>query len=247
MNNEDLIAKGEKHKKKGQVINANECFESVIATCTEALRLDPTREQERFDLGRAYYFKGQLQEARAAFKQLTKHTFLFGLDSKARDWIEKIDLDEGIPTKKPDYDADVENAMRLLGLDPRVTSINSALFSAAVKGNIEAVRLFLDKGANPKYLAPSGYTPLLYAAEKGHADIVKLLIEKGAKPNNQEGLAAHTPLILAVMKGHEEAVKILLKAGANVNLKNQFGRTALSWAGGSKEIEKLLIDAGAKK
>ena len=169
------------------------------------------------------------------------------MDVKARDWLEKIDLEEGIAITKPGIDPEVEQEMKLLSLDPLITSIDSALSSAAGQGNIEAVEVFLKYGANPKYNPPSGWTPLLNAAKNGHGDIVKILLKEGADPNDQNVFAAHTPLILAAMGNHEEVVRILIEAGTDVNRKNQWGATALSKGRLSPEIEKMLVEAGAKE
>lgn len=243
----DLITKGKEYKEKGQLKKANKHFEKAIEICSDVLKRDPDYESYRFDLGRACYELGKLKEARAAFNRLKKQTLIYGLDEEARDWLEKIDLDEGIPIKKTGLDPEVEKAMKLVHCDPRVTSINSALLDAAIQGNIEVLEFFLKKGANPKYKAPSGRTPLLFAAEHGHANIVKILLKKGADPNDQNVFAAHTPLIIAAMHNQEEVVKILIKAGADVNRKNQWGRTALSHAHLSPVIKKMLVKAGAKE
>jgi ankyrin repeat protein len=56
------------------------------------------------------------------------------------------------------------------------------------------------------------------------------------------------PLLYATGGGHVDVVKILIEYGAKVNWKNHYGRTALVTAReeGYKEIEKMLINAGAK-
>jgi len=245
---DDLISKGKKYKEEGHLKKANKHFEKAIEICTDVLKRDPSYESYRFDLGRAFYELGKPKEARAEFNRLKENTLIYGLDEKARDWLEKIDLDKGIAIKKPIWlTPEVEKAMKLVSCDPRVTSINSALCSAALMGNIEALDVFLNKGANPKYKAPSGRTPLLFAAENGHTEIVKILLKKGADPNDQNVFAAHTPLIIAAMYNQEEVVRILIKAGADVNRKNQWGRTALDHSRLSPEIEKMLVKAGAKE
>jgi ankyrin repeat protein len=243
----DLITKGKKYKEEGHLKKANKNFEKAVKICTDILARDPGHESCRFDLGRVYYELGKLKEAREAFNRLKEHTMVYGLDVKARDWLEKIDLDEGITIKEPGIDPDVEQIMKLLYLDPRVTSLDSALSYAADIGDSKAVEVLLKKGANPKYNPPSGWTPLLNAAKNGHGDIVKILLKEGADPNDQNVFAAHTPLILAAMDKHEEVVRILIEAGADVNRKNNFGGTALNKGRSSAEIEKMLLEAGAKE
>ena len=57
-----------------------------------------------------------------------------------------------------------------------------------------------------------------------------------------------TPLILAVMSNRYEMTEVLIHKGAKVNVKTKGGNTPLSLAKdlGAKDIEKLLLDAGAK-
>ena len=52
---------------------------------------------------------------------------------------------------------------------------------AARTGNVEAIKVLLDSGAdvNAKETL-RGTTPLMWAADEGHAPAVKLLIERGA-------------------------------------------------------------------
>ena len=57
-----------------------------------------------------------------------------------------------------------------------------------------------------------------------------------------------TPLILAVMSNRYEMAEVLIHKGADVNVKTKGGNTPLSLARdlGAKDIEKLLLDAGAQ-
>ena len=57
-----------------------------------------------------------------------------------------------------------------------------------------------------------------------------------------------TPLILAVMSNRYEMTEVLIHKGAKVNVKTKGGNTPLSLARdlGAKDIEKLLLAAGAK-
>ena len=47
--------------------------------------------------------------------------------------------------------------------------------------------------------------------------------------------------------GHEAVVKLLLEKGADIESKDDYGRTPLSWAaeGGHKAVVKLLLEKGA--
>lgn len=120
------------------------------------------------------------------------------------------------------------------------------LMQAAGKGQLDIVKVLVDKGAdvnarNNEY----GLTPLIYAASKGHLDVVKFLVDKGADVNAREenGL---TPLIMAAGLDQIDIVKILVDKGADVNAKDNKGRTPLMFAaGGQLNIVKFLVDKGA--
>ena len=59
----------------------------------------------------------------------------------------------------------------------------TGLMYSARFGNVDAVRLFLDAGANAnKHDNEFSATPLIYAAQNGQREIVKLLLDSGANP-----------------------------------------------------------------
>ena len=51
---------------------------------------------------------------------------------------------------------------------------------ACRSGNLEAVTLLVELGANINVVTINGATPIMRAIERGKPDIVKLLIETGA-------------------------------------------------------------------
>ncbi len=57
---------------------------------------------------------------------------------------------------------------------------DSLLHMAAYAGNMEAVKLLVELGADVNALGDMHYTPLHYAARKGHDDVYDYLIANGA-------------------------------------------------------------------
>jgi ankyrin repeat protein len=94
--------------------------------------------------------------------------------------------------------------------------LNEALFSAAVRGPIEGVKMLLEKGGDPSARAGfAGYTPLMGAAysELESTATVKLLLDKGGDVK-LKGANGETALGLAKKRGRTDVVELLQKAGA---------------------------------
>ena len=89
------------------------------------------------------------------------------------------------------------------------------LIRAVADGDLEAVRLLLDRGADPN-LWLGGNLPLVKAAELGHEEIVSLLLDRGATIDQIVPMWQNA-LIQASGKGHLEVVKLLVARGADVN------------------------------
>jgi hypothetical protein len=94
-------------------------------------------------------------------------------------------------------------------------SANDDLIAAAKRGDAEAIKSLLAKGADVNAKTRYNQTPLMFAAEKGHLEIVKILIEAGADINATDSFYKFfTALYGAASKGHPEVVKLLLEKGA---------------------------------
>lgn len=96
-----------------------------------------------------------------------------------------------------------------------------ALPDISALGDVNAVRLMLDHGADVNAFDPLGRTPLMYAAGSDliPLDIVKLLIERGADVNaknrhQQSGDSGLTVLDIARLRGETPVVQLLVKSGA---------------------------------
>lgn len=146
---------------------------------------------------------------------------------------------------------------QLLQLDPR--SEKTAVESAITKGNLEALKFLVERGATMyrkdfidaaaagrvnimKYLHDRGISDkkeaLVIASENGHINAVRFLLDHGANVQEQRAL------FWASQNGHIDIVELLLDRGANVHTGND---ASLSYASqnGHTAIVKLLIDRGS--
>lgn len=138
-----------------------------------------------------------------------------------------------------------------------------AVFSAAWEGNIEALDLYYNLGAN---ITLEDNNLLCNAAYNGQKESVKWFLEKGADPNFTFANTGENALHYTISKTSEidqrtEIVRLLVNAGTDVNKKTIKGAETLCFmrdaflkaetplhraaAYGSVAIVKLLIEAGA--
>jgi len=112
----------------------------------------------------------------------------------------------------------------------------SALMYASKYGQLEAVKLLLQAGANIDLQEGHGRTALMYASMNGYLETVKLLLQEGANIDLQDKWGRTAPMY-ASRNGHLETVKLLLDKGATIDLQNSFGWTALMYASGEGQLE----------
>jgi ankyrin repeat protein len=142
------------------------------------------------------------------------------------------------------------DAMRALldaGADPARVDTRAtrwaALMHAVHKRQARAVRVLLERGANPNFGTAAGWTPLIMASADSDPAVAIALLEAGADPRAVTS-AGDTALTQAVSGGaladidrpllggcHQRTVAALLAADPNLRLPDTFaGRTARLWA-----------------
>ena len=123
---------------------------------------------------------------------------------------------------------DARKELAGLGFDFTV----AAFYEAAVKGDLTAVKLFVEAGMSV-HISDNGVTVLHVAALGGHLEVVKYLVGQGADVNatSDEGI---TPLMMAVL-AHLGGTFTLEATGEEIPL----GDHHLA-------VEQYLIEQGAK-
>jgi len=137
------------------------------------------------------------------------------------------------------------------GADLKPENINgdSPIIRWAARDRLDLVKIALDHGANADAIDAYGGAALLLPAQNGDYDMVRLLLEHRADPNRpfKHGKDGRTPLMFAIMGGHLNIVELLLEHGAQVEAKDDYGETALTYAvkHQDREVARLLLTKGA--
>ncbi len=174
--------------------------------------------------------------------------------------VNATDVDGWTPLIRAAASGDTESTRQLLAhhADPNGTASSLSPLTAAVwYGNLETVRLLLEKGADANARDGIKFTPLAYAAMLNRKEIAAVLLERGADvnlaidENPQMKRSPGTPLMLAAYAetSDPQLVKFLISRGARVNFASPVGETAASRAGekGHSPVLTALLEAGAKE
>lgn len=129
------------------------------------------------------------------------------------------------------------------GLDEK-----TPLFWAVSRGHPEAIRLLVKAGAALEARDKRGQTALHWAVFKDQRDAAEQLLALGADVNAPATKRDHeTPLMYAAELGYVKMAELLLHHGAAVDLRDEWGYSALHYAArkGTRDVAALLIDRGA--
>ncbi len=127
---------------------------------------------------------------------------------------------------------------------------NTPLHWAAMNGDLEMVRLLVEKSADINARASGCWgTALSMASGNGHLEVVKYLVDKKADINLKGIERGETPFQEACMNGYLEIVKFLLSKKPDVTAKNKTGFTAfeLAQSNNKKEVVDYLRKQGVRK
>lgn len=130
-------------------------------------------------------------------------------------------------------------------VDTRDSRGSTLLMQAAAFGSPEAVKLLLEKGADPNAKNDLEATALILGA--GNPEKARMLVEKGANVNAASKLGRTPLMIAASCAGCTSTVKLLLDKGADPNAKDKEGNTAVHEAAFADNWEsvKLMLAKGA--
>ncbi len=149
--------------------------------------------------------------------------------------------DTSVIRRMLDYGADI---------DQRNAAGRTPLAEAAKSGQLKAVKLLLDEGAEVNiYDTESGFTPLHSAAQKNHPAVVRRLLAAGANVNARNQWN-QTPLWQAAWQawhGNTEIAHILIAHGAEIDVPDEKGHTPLAMAArsGHAPMVDYLLEQGA--
>lgn len=110
---------------------------------------------------------------------------------------------------------DVELMQLLLSNGASITTL--PIIVAARKGNLDAVKVLVEHGADVDAQQSWGHTALMLASKEGHADVVRFLLDQGAnyKLKDKNG---NNALSLASQNDQLDIASLLKRAGAQASV-----------------------------
>lgn len=155
------------------------------------------------------------------------------------------------------YNQDVEVAKLLIdaGADVNIQDDmkNTPFLYAGAEGYLDILKLTIQAGADPTIVNRYGGTALIPAAEHGYIDVIEELLTTTNIDVNHVNHLGWTALMEAIVLNNgnptqQTAIQLLVDYGADVNIPDKNNVSPLQQAKqkGFKEIEEILIAAGAK-
>ena len=141
-----------------------------------------------------------------------------------------------------------QNASPQAGPSPSFENVDR-IYEAALQGEIEKVRNYLDQGFDVNQVNQDKQSLLMLAGFNGHTELCKLLLKAGARINDRDA-NGRTPLMFASSGPFPETVQLLLESGADPNPVDHGEHfTALMHAAaeGHLEVVRVLLENGADK
>ncbi len=121
----------------------------------------------------------------------------------------------------------------------------NSIIEAVSKGQVNALKELLDKGANANQKDKDSKSLLLIATEKKDLAMAKLLLQYGANVNQQDNIL-NSPFLYAGASGYTELVKLYLDHGADFKIFNRYNGTALIPACERGHVETVKLLANTK-
>lgn len=126
-------------------------------------------------------------------------------------------------------------------------SLGDTALHMAVRGNghLDALRLLMDRGADPNVRDREGASPLDYAVWHGALDSTALLLAHGARLNEPDTKTGATPINEAAFMGNTHIVQYLLRFHPDLSIADKRGYSPLENAVrmGKEDSALLLIEA----
>ncbi len=155
------------------------------------------------------------------------------------------------------YNQDVEVAKLLIdaGADVNIQDDmkNTPFLYAGAEGYLDILKLTIQAGADPTIVNRYGGTALIPAAEHGYIDVIEELLTTTNIDVNHVNHLGWTALMEAIVLNNgnptqQTAIQLLVDYGVDVNIPDKNNVSPLQHAKqkGFKEIEEILIAAGAK-
>eukprot|EP01045_Picozoa_sp_COSAG04_P000282 COSAG04_NODE_6_length_47123_cov_87.347482_5_plen_1442_part_00 len=116
----------------------------------------------------------------------------------------------------------------------------TALCEAILNGQVVAVQLLLDRGANPNLPISDGATPLMHAAAVGSLPIMRLLLEAKAEVDAASPLGS-TAFHVVCGYNHPDCAAALIRAGCDTSLRDKDGKTGRDHAQANGEAGNTAV------